>query len=127
MLAPAAHSAQSPATLPVPPGAWGSTPHVRDKMRELDAIALTMGREIERSSLPPAELRELASLYRRRGLEWLAGSNEDLARALERDVRLAALPHMIAAASVAQQGNVVLVNWYSMALHDYLDAVEALR
>jgi hypothetical protein len=100
---------------------------VRDKMRELDQTALVMGREIARTNPPLSELRELAKAYRSKGLEWLAGVNEDLAAALERDVRLAALPHLQANASVAQQGNLVFVNWYAMALTDYLDAVERLR
>lgn len=91
---------------------------VGDYLRALDAEATAIAGVILAEAPPVRELWDRARAYRRQGLEWLAGTNEELAAAIELDARLEAAKMMAASAAHGENARrIVLLHTYSFQLH----------
>ncbi len=94
--------------------------HAREIYLAIDKLARTVGERMRATHPPVDELRERSERYAREGLAWLSGINADLARTLERDVRLAAWP-VLYAGSIGDGSGGLNIYWLNQYWH-LLDA-----
>lgn len=81
----------------------------------LDDKAAAIGQSIKDSHPTPNEMRRCADVYRKRELLWLSEINYNTAGALDKDVRIAALPMLYATCSQTW------TNWYSTLLREHVE------
>lgn len=95
-------------------------PYAKSVFLFLDSEASRIGEQIRRDHPAPAELRARAATYRAAGYEWMSGTNADLADALERDARFAAIPLLAASCYRRYDISEAFVSWYRNYLAAFL-------